>query len=384
MAVRNAAAALDAAGLTSRPCNGLFQVQVYNSQTGQRDDDRHPRRSERPRRRHDAATISPRSSTPSTGIGATITADGELQITSDSAQTTFAFADDTSGVLAALGLNTFFYRHTLARHRRQPDPQSRSRQSSRFPAAASARTQHNGELLANLLTTPLASARRPVAGHTVRPADQRRGPRLAIGQRRRRRLPSFSASARSAAPGDQRRQHRRRSRPHDRVSAGLSSLRQGHRHRQRNARRPSSISRPSAYQRRRHMSGFYPVPSTRSTHLLAQTRLIQQLNVDQLDLLQLQTAISTGRRISRPGEDPSAAQRGQTLQRLLELKAQAQTNAQTAQSYLDATDTALVERCNAADRRCRGLLWQPRTTRRPKPSAAGRRRAGRTRPSSSL
>ncbi len=89
------------------------------------------------------------------------------------------------------------------------------------------------------------------------------------------------------------------------------------------------------------MSGFYPVPSTRSTNLMAQTRLVQQVNNDQIELLRLQTAISTGRRITRPGEDPAAAQRGQTLQRLLELKAQAQTNAQTAQSYLDASDTAL-------------------------------------------
>jgi len=89
------------------------------------------------------------------------------------------------------------------------------------------------------------------------------------------------------------------------------------------------------------MPGFYPVPSTRSTHLMAQTRLVQQINIDQAELLKLQTAISTGRRFARPGEDPAAAQRGQTLQRLLELKAQAQTNAQTAQSYLDASDTAL-------------------------------------------
>src|SRR5262245_20792478 len=89
------------------------------------------------------------------------------------------------------------------------------------------------------------------------------------------------------------------------------------------------------------MSGFYPVPSTRSTNLLAQTRLLQQVNSNQLDLQRLQNAISTGRRIALPGEDPQAAQRGQVIQRLLELKAQAQTNVQVWQSYLDATDTAL-------------------------------------------
>jgi flagellar hook-associated protein 3 FlgL len=89
------------------------------------------------------------------------------------------------------------------------------------------------------------------------------------------------------------------------------------------------------------MAGFYPVPSTRSTHLLSQTRLIQQLQADQVSIQRLQTQIASGLRITVPGEDPSAALRGQTLQRLLELKAQAKTNAQTAQSYLDASDTAL-------------------------------------------
>jgi flagellar hook-associated protein 3 FlgL len=90
------------------------------------------------------------------------------------------------------------------------------------------------------------------------------------------------------------------------------------------------------------MAGFLPVPTTRSSGLLVQTRLLAQLHADQLDILRLQTQISTGRRIARPSEDAPAAQRGQTLQRLLELKAQAQINIQTSQSYLDATDTALA------------------------------------------
>jgi flagellar hook-associated protein 3 FlgL len=90
------------------------------------------------------------------------------------------------------------------------------------------------------------------------------------------------------------------------------------------------------------MSGFYPVPASRNAGLLTQARLLQQLHSDQLDLLRLQTQISTGRRITTPSEDPAAALRGQTLQRLLELKAQAQTNVKTSQSYLDATDAALA------------------------------------------
>src|SRR5262245_2802772 len=89
------------------------------------------------------------------------------------------------------------------------------------------------------------------------------------------------------------------------------------------------------------MTGFYPIPASRSTNLLEQTRLIQQFNSSQLELQKLQNAISTGRRITLPGEDPPAAQHGQTLTQLLALKGQAQTNIQVAQSYLNATDTSL-------------------------------------------
>jgi flagellar hook-associated protein 1 FlgK len=42
------------------------------------------------------------------GISARSTLDGRLEIRSDSPDQTFAFADDTSGLLASLGLNTFF------------------------------------------------------------------------------------------------------------------------------------------------------------------------------------------------------------------------------------------------------------------------------------
>lgn len=86
---------------------------------------------------------------------------------------------------------------------------------------------------------------------------------------------------------------------------------------------------------------LYPVPTTRSSDMLAQSRLLSQLHRDQLDILRLQQQISAGYRISAPSEDAPAAGRAQTLQRLLELKAQAQVNRQTSQSYLDASDTAI-------------------------------------------
>lgn len=99
-------AALNAAGLTFSPQNGSFQVKVLNTGTG--------------------ITETTNIAVNLDGIGAettltslqasldaldhltaTITADGRLQIASD-AGFEFRFANDTSGALAALGINTFF------------------------------------------------------------------------------------------------------------------------------------------------------------------------------------------------------------------------------------------------------------------------------------
>lgn len=90
------------------------------------------------------------------------------------------------------------------------------------------------------------------------------------------------------------------------------------------------------------MAGVYPVPTTRTSSILAQTRLTAQLQADQLSILRLQSQISTGRRIALPSEDAPASQRAIHLQQLLELKAQALVNLDTSQSYLDATDSAIA------------------------------------------
>ena len=90
------------------------------------------------------------------------------------------------------------------------------------------------------------------------------------------------------------------------------------------------------------MPGIYPVPTLRSSELLAQTRLVNQLFADQREILRLQTQISSGRRLTVASDDAPAATRGMAIQRLLEFKAQAKVNLQTSQSYLDATDTAVA------------------------------------------
>ncbi len=106
-AVTDATLALDAAGLEFTPENGSFQVQVLNRQTG--------------------LTETTDIFVPLNGLPTDITLDGlasqldaidgvsaqvdvsrRLVLKSESSNLEFAFANDSSGVLAALGLNTFF------------------------------------------------------------------------------------------------------------------------------------------------------------------------------------------------------------------------------------------------------------------------------------
>ncbi len=84
-----------------------------------------------------------------------------------------------------------------------------------------------------------------------------------------------------------------------------------------------------------------PLPNTRISGLLMTQRLTKQLQSDQLDLFRLQEQISTGQRVVLPSDDAPAALRAISLQRLIERKGQLETNIQTGQSFLAATDTAL-------------------------------------------
>ncbi len=99
--------ALNNAGLTFTPTSGTFEVLVRDEQTGQV-------------QTYDITIdlngIAPESTLASlvadlnaiSGISSTALPSGELSITSDSTNIEFSFGNDTSGVLAALGLNTFF------------------------------------------------------------------------------------------------------------------------------------------------------------------------------------------------------------------------------------------------------------------------------------
>ncbi|MHC4407136.1 MAG: flagellar hook-associated protein FlgK [Planctomycetota bacterium] len=91
-AVEGADLPLDQAGLDFTPQNGSFQVQVRNKQTG----------------------LLHTTDVSIDGLSASVTQAGELTVATTSADQEFFFADDTSGILAALGLNTFFTGSTAA------------------------------------------------------------------------------------------------------------------------------------------------------------------------------------------------------------------------------------------------------------------------------
>ncbi len=106
--------ALNAAGLQFTPVNGSFQVMVHNTKTAETQTtdvvvDLNGLGQDMTLADLTAALGAV------DGITATVSAGGNLTLSSDSADQEFAFRGDTSGVLAALGLNTFFSGSTARR-----------------------------------------------------------------------------------------------------------------------------------------------------------------------------------------------------------------------------------------------------------------------------
>ncbi|OHB80984.1 MAG: flagellar hook-associated protein FlgK [Planctomycetes bacterium RBG_16_64_10] len=99
--------ALDQAGLSYTPQSGTFEVQVVDRHTGLFKTHRIDVDLDGLDRDTTFADLVTALDAID-GISATITSTGNLTIRSDSAASEFAFAADTSGVLAALGINTFF------------------------------------------------------------------------------------------------------------------------------------------------------------------------------------------------------------------------------------------------------------------------------------
>lgn len=154
-AVRRTQVPLDQAGLSYPVQNGSFRVLVYNQQTGQT--------------RSTVIPVTLLGSDEDTslqmlaavldsvdGISASVRLDGRLEIRSDSPDQTFAFAEDTSGVLAALGINTFFQGTSAGDIEVNPVV----RAAPATFASSLAGIGHDTDLaarLANFFETPLAS-----------------------------------------------------------------------------------------------------------------------------------------------------------------------------------------------------------------------------------
>jgi flagellar hook-associated protein 1 FlgK len=145
--------ALNQAGLAFTPDNGGFEVQVRNKQTGL---------TETTAIAVDLNGLGPETTLDDLaaaldaidGISATINADRQLVITSDSPLVEFSFADDTSGVLAALGINTFFTGTDASNIRVSQYVQDHPGRFSSSLTGVGEDTQIAGRL-ANLLTAPL-------------------------------------------------------------------------------------------------------------------------------------------------------------------------------------------------------------------------------------
>jgi len=90
-------------------------------------------------------------------------------------------------------------------------------------------------------------------------------------------------------------------------------------------------------------ASFYPVGASRSSSALSISRLLYQINSDQTSITDLQTQLSTGRRIQRPSQDPGAAIRSLAAQRQLEFKQQVDTNLTSADTLLSATESVLAQ-----------------------------------------
>lgn len=145
---------LDSVGLVPPPTTGLFQVQIINTQTGQR---------QTAEIHEDLDGLDGDTTLASLasqldaidGLAAAIGSDGRLRLTAEAPQLRFAFAQDTSGVLAALGLNTFFTGTTAADIGINPVLRSDPGKLA-MSGGGPAEDTHNGQLLAGLLTAPLA------------------------------------------------------------------------------------------------------------------------------------------------------------------------------------------------------------------------------------
>jgi flagellar hook-associated protein 1 FlgK len=156
--VRDSSAALDAAGLPFTSVSGTFDLLVHS-----KGDDltrTHTIRIDLDGMDEDTSLTDLAQQLDAVdGISASVTATGMLQLSSDSTDIEFAFSGDTSGVLAALGLNTFFTGSTAATIGVNAEVKGINN-AGKFAASRGGIGQdsQNAERLATLLDEPIATA----------------------------------------------------------------------------------------------------------------------------------------------------------------------------------------------------------------------------------
>jgi flagellar hook-associated protein 1 FlgK len=153
-AVTSADASLDQSGLAFTPTNGSFQITVTNQQTKASTTTTVP-----------VPLLGPGHTTTLNGLAAAINkinglsaqvVNGKLSISASNANTQFSFGNDTSGTLAALGINTFF---TGSNADTLGVNSTVLQDSSKFAASSGGvgADTNNAQTLANFLTQPLAA-----------------------------------------------------------------------------------------------------------------------------------------------------------------------------------------------------------------------------------
>ncbi len=91
------------------------------------------------------------------------------------------------------------------------------------------------------------------------------------------------------------------------------------------------------------MTSFYPSVGSRATTQLGISRLLFQINHDENAIQELQKQLSTGRKLTKPSDDPGAAIRAMAAQRGKEFKSQVDDNLGSADTMLSATEATLAQ-----------------------------------------
>lgn len=156
-AVTSTTAPLDAAGLPFTPVNGSFQVQLLNKQTGLTTTTNVPVDLNGLDKNETSLTSLVAQFNAINGLSASISSSGNVTIKTTSPDLQFSFAHDTSGTLAALGLNTFFTGSTA---QNLGVNQALVNDPSKFAASTTGigPGTDNAVTLANFINQPLASA----------------------------------------------------------------------------------------------------------------------------------------------------------------------------------------------------------------------------------